>query len=152
MEKRGIYPLIATVLLIGFVVTIAAIFWAWYQSTVEGQAEETAEKTTSQYTCATNVDIKISNPTCDNETISFNIENIGLAELKDFRIIVNGTSQETLKFSQLLAPSGKIKTYVQYNSSLVQNLTHATVLPMISSTTCEEKRVTFTLDGLYIPP
>ncbi len=152
MEKRGISPLIATVLLIGFVVTIAAIFWAWYQSTVEGQAEETAEKTTSQYTCATNVDIKISDPTCTNETISFNIENIGLAELKDFRIIVNGTSQETLKFSQFLAPSGKIKTYVQYNSSLVQNLTHATVLPMISSTTCDEKRVTFTLDCQVISP
>lgn len=153
MEKRGISPLIAIILLMGFVVTIAAIFWSWYQSTVEGQAEETAEKTTSQYTCATNVDIKISDPTCTNETISFNIENIGLAELKDFRIIVNGTSQETLKFSQLLAPSGKIKTYVQYNSSLVQNLTQAIVLPMIDSTTCDEKRVVFTLDCQeYIPP
>ena len=40
MKKKGISPLIATVLLIGFVVIIAASVYFWYDNVLKGEMEK----------------------------------------------------------------------------------------------------------------
>ena len=46
--KKGISPLVATVLLIGFVIVIAVTVWFWYRGIVEEQAQKTGTTTTTK--------------------------------------------------------------------------------------------------------
>lgn len=62
MKKKGISPLIATVLILGFTVALAAIIMTWGTSFTKGIQKGTEEEATAQIKCSTDVDIKI---TCD---------------------------------------------------------------------------------------
>ena len=44
MERRGISPLIATVLLVGLVITISIVVFTWSSGLLEGQQEDLSEE------------------------------------------------------------------------------------------------------------
>ncbi|MEM4245398.1 MAG: archaellin/type IV pilin N-terminal domain-containing protein [Candidatus Nanoarchaeia archaeon] len=58
-HKKGISPLIATVLILGFTVALAAIIMVWGQRFTTTMQKQTEETSTTQITCATDVDFKI---------------------------------------------------------------------------------------------
>ena len=66
MNKKGISPLIATVLIIGFTVALAAIVMTW-GSTFIRETTETTERSTSQaIKCATDLSFDITNVSCSS--------------------------------------------------------------------------------------
>lgn len=65
MRKKGISPLIATVLIIGFTVALAAVIMTWGQSFIKGMQERTAESTQSGLTCAQEVKVDVQNACLD---------------------------------------------------------------------------------------
>ncbi len=58
-KKRGISPLIATVLILGFTVALAAIIMVWGQRFTLGMQQTTEEEANKQMKCATEVDFAI---------------------------------------------------------------------------------------------
>jgi flagellin-like protein len=55
MKKKGISPLIATVLIIGFTVALAAVIMTWGTGFTKRMQESTEETSDVQITCATDV-------------------------------------------------------------------------------------------------
>ena len=144
--KKGISPLIATILLIGFVVVIAITVWFWYRGIVEEQAQKTGTTTTAQFSCASSVSILASNSYCSESQISFDLENKGATALSNFRVIVNGDDQQTSELSQQILPSGKVNTGIEYDSLVTGTPTEVTIIPVVSGTTCEEQKLILSLD------
>ena len=63
--KKGISPLIATVLLIGFTVALAAVIMTWGLDYIKKTTEKTGETTEEQLSCANDLQFEII-PDCTN--------------------------------------------------------------------------------------
>ena len=74
-RKRGISPLIATVLLIGFTIALASIIFSWVSSFTEERASKTAEIVKSEVSCATSIEIGIEKACVDSAGVHFTLEN-----------------------------------------------------------------------------
>ncbi len=61
MKKKGISPLIATVLIIGFTVALAALILNWGQTFTQDIQDTTSESGEQQLTCATDVVFELQN-------------------------------------------------------------------------------------------
>ncbi|HLC54979.1 MAG TPA: archaellin/type IV pilin N-terminal domain-containing protein [Candidatus Nanoarchaeia archaeon] len=68
MEKRGISPLIATVLLIGFTIALAVIVTNWGLNYVKGTTERTSQQTEHALSCINDLDFEIKEVICPDET------------------------------------------------------------------------------------
>ena len=88
MDKKGISPLIATVLIIGFTVALAAVIMTWGQSFSKGIQEQTEETSTQQITCAQDVmfDIKSVCETTTNGIYKITIANNGNKKIDGFKV------------------------------------------------------------------
>jgi len=87
MNKKGISPLIATVLLIGFTVALAAVIMTWGGGFVRDMTRSTEQSTQSALKC-TQLDFKIQKASCTGLTI----ENKGSVDIKSFVFRVYDTS------------------------------------------------------------
>ncbi len=86
-SKRGVSPLIATVLLIAFAVALGAVVMNWGRGYVEDTANTARESSDKEVKCASDVDINIveidsvpqicynTSFTTDNTSIEFIVEN-----------------------------------------------------------------------------
>ena len=154
MRKRGISPLIATVLLVGFVIVIAVLIWLWYGEVIQGEAEKEGEKIIGEYSCATDVEISVSDVTCsvasldDPGRINFNIQNDGQADIGAFRVIITADVVDTKELTLSLAKSGTINAGVDYEDSIGAPIT-IEIMPTLStragSISCDEQSVVMTV-------
>ena len=86
-SKKAISPLIATVLLIGFTIVLAALIFRWIGPLVTGPQKEITCNYLVTIVCANNVDLGIIDATVDadfNDTIILNAVNeyINKSEVK----------------------------------------------------------------------
>ena len=120
MEKRGISPLIATVLLIGFTITIAAILMIWGGNLVKERAEKISARTEAQTSCTAKVEIGLNSAKCDTteEIIKISVENKGSDTINAFRARINydGDSETTTTYN-LLNPTSQTSLKVEYDTS-----------------------------------
>lgn len=88
MEKRGISPLIATVLILGFTVALAAIIMTWGTGFTKKIQEQTEETSSIQITCATDVvfDIKSACEAATDGEYKITIANNGNKKIDGFQI------------------------------------------------------------------
>jgi len=86
MKKRGISPLIATVLLIGFAVALAAVVMTWGLDFVNKTASATDKQTKNTLICASDLSFSISDVDPSGGTIT--LDNRGQVKIKSiiFRI------------------------------------------------------------------
>ena len=86
--KRGISPLIATVLIIGFVIALAAIIMTWGTSFTRDIQETTEEGANTQITCAQDVVFKITNmcETITDGTYKITVQNDGTKLINSFNV------------------------------------------------------------------
>src|SRR3989344_2091888 len=77
INKKGISPLIATVLIVGFVIVLAGVIWIFARDTIQEQIEKNAAKKLAETTCFEKV--KISATACSNTNpqLIFKVENQG---------------------------------------------------------------------------
>ncbi|MDP2908398.1 MAG: hypothetical protein Q8N77_01190 [Nanoarchaeota archaeon] len=89
MKKRGISPLIATVLILGFTVALAAIIMTWGTGFTKRMQEQTEETANVQITCATDVVFDVKSA-CEDPvtggTYKLTIANNGNKKIDKFQI------------------------------------------------------------------
>jgi len=150
-SKKAISPLIATVLLIGIVVTIALLVWLWYGNVVREQAEKTGLETQAKFICASEVKFSIKNVCWSKKDeeyfINFDVENKGSADIDDFKIRITGsTGAETLNLNEKIDKTISKQTSIEFNSTKTSTLNlKVEFLPIIKlkghSEVCKEKLV-----------
>ncbi|MEK6937207.1 MAG: archaellin/type IV pilin N-terminal domain-containing protein [Nanoarchaeota archaeon] len=67
LNKKGISPLIATVLLIGFTVALAGVVITWGGGFIKNITEGTEERTASTLACAGDLNFEITKVKCAND-------------------------------------------------------------------------------------
>lgn len=109
MNKKGISPLIATVLLIGFTVALAAVIMTWGGGFVRDMTRSTEQSTQSALKC-TQLDFKIQKAGCNGLTI----ENKGSVDIKSFVFRVydtNGVVTTPIPTTNYYLPIQMVKAY-----------------------------------------
>jgi len=98
MNKRGISPLIATVLIIGFTVALAAVIMTWGQSFSKSMSESTEETTNVQLTCTRDVVFVLDTVCSDTGKLRLTVENNGNKNLDEItaRIKVDATTVDVV--------------------------------------------------------
>ncbi|MEW6063095.1 MAG: archaellin/type IV pilin N-terminal domain-containing protein [Nanoarchaeota archaeon] len=104
-NKRGISPLIATVLLIGFTIVLAALIMQWGSSLLKEQTETTGTTSKAQIACSTEVDFTVDSVIIDSsdatgKTIKVTITNNRDRPLVDFITRVKHTAGGTTDVDQ----------------------------------------------------
>jgi len=139
-EKKGVSPLIATVLLIGLVVVIAMIIFFWYGNYLEDVLEKQGIDLESS--CAQDVEIYLPSDEIEcvlsgeNSVVNLYIENVGNTEIKGLNVIYSSdTLFDSVLKSQIVHQA--VGTYIQVN--LGQDITGQSldleIVPIVGSST-----------------
>lgn len=75
MKKRGISPLIATVLLIGFVVALLIIVMLWGRGYIEEVKQKEGTTALQKLSCSTDIGIDVTNINIAGNNLDITIEN-----------------------------------------------------------------------------
>jgi flagellin-like protein len=87
-SRRGVSPLVATVLLVALVIIIAIIIWLWYGKFIEDIQNK--QQIDLELACAQDVQFVLSDIQCTGGVISFYAENTGNIDLRGFKISYSG--------------------------------------------------------------
>jgi flagellin-like protein len=147
-NKKAISPLIATVLLVAFVIILAILVWFWYAEIIEDWTEKSG--ITGDQQCAMDVDFVINSatPNPGNTAILFEIENKGAIHINNFRIILKGstglTATNETNLGVLMATTSQLS--MNYDSINLGNVETIDIIPIISVQgqvfTCNQKQQT----------
>ena len=91
MNKKGISPLIATVLIIGLTIALAAIIMNWGTGLFQRITVDTERQLQEQQKCTSELDFQISTIDCTNNKIE--IDNRGTVEIRELRIRVYNATE-----------------------------------------------------------
>lgn len=130
-NKKGISPLIATVLIVGFVIVLAGVIWIFARDTIQEQIEKNAAKKLAETTCLSEVKITATDCSSTSTQLIFKVENQGSKMLAGVRARAFDASQSG---STTITHEEDIKQGDTAEMSLNQDLgTVATVevMPMI---------------------
>ncbi|MEK6952661.1 MAG: archaellin/type IV pilin N-terminal domain-containing protein [Nanoarchaeota archaeon] len=131
--KRGITPLIATVLLIGFTVALAAVIITWGGSFVDSMTKRTTATTDVTLKCVTELKFSISRVTCDEANQghikSVTVENNGNLNIVELTLRASPGDEGDVKADKLdlsSTPLGsfEVKTFTGTSTpALINTLT-----------------------------
>ena len=146
MKKRGISPLIATVLLIGFTITIAAAIMMWAGDYIKERAEKEGIRGEAQSECITSVDVKLKDLKCEQDKITAIIENKGSVKIGYFRARITGDGTQTITLNKAI---DKLSQEELVGTHTVSNPKSVQFLPVIIKQkegktlpyTCSEKMI-----------
>lgn len=130
-QKRGISPLIATVLLIGFVVAAAGVVMLWTRGFVgELQTKKGAEGT-ARLSCATDVEIGLRDLTFGSGQLTAAVEN-KRGKVDGFIFVVRGDTDSSSVESSIGIESGGIANIdIAYDSLKVGQPDKIDVIPRL---------------------
>ena len=133
-NKRGISPLIATVLIIGFTVALAAVVMTWGSGFVRETTESTSEQATSAIECARlNLEVNIK-PDCSDVFVVNN----GATDLTDIKIRIDDELQVPTTEPN---PIDSLESLALSTMGLsVTNGQVIEAIPVLGETTCIEAR------------
>ena len=152
MKKRGkgVSPLIATVLLIGFTVVIAVAVWMWYGNIVKGQFMKQGAISAIEQSCLTDIELQVisASRNTNTQTIDIEIKNSGNKLFNGIRVLVNGGT-DVLSDKESFKPSEQKIISVKPSKVSVSNTEPKSieVMPMIVRQgvpgTCSDKKVKY---------
>jgi flagellin-like protein len=163
--KRGISPLIATVLIIGFVIALAAIIMTWGTSFTRDIQQTTEEGASTQITCSQDVVFKITN-VCDVSTLNgiykITIQNDGTKLINSFNVryfeAADDVTQQSVTFGGNGIPAFGIEAdnTVESGQTAVSAVKKIEAIPVVTinnkAVTCSANIRDFgSLDGNAIP-
>ncbi|MBS3163407.1 hypothetical protein J4427_01840 [Candidatus Woesearchaeota archaeon] len=146
MKKRGkgISPLIATVLLIGFTVIIAVSVWMWYGDIVRGQFMKQGALSDIEQSCMSDIFLEVPSASKSGSDVTVTIRNSGNKIFNGVRVLVND-GEQVLSEKESFSPSEE-KTITVTASVSADSIE---VMPMIVRQgvpgTCSEKGVKYKL-------
>ncbi|QQG38925.1 MAG: hypothetical protein HYS32_00460 [Candidatus Woesearchaeota archaeon] len=92
--KKGISPLVATVLLIGFTIALGVVIWAWLSGFAEERAGKVGEIAEAELTCGTSSSFKVEQACVAGKNIKLTIENKANNELKGFVMRIQAENED----------------------------------------------------------
>lgn len=114
MKKRGISPLIATVLLVGLTVSVVTVIFIFGKEKFEDTSSGLSEEVAATSLC-NDIDFRVHNYSCPaDKLIDLTILNMVDIEINGFRVI-NDTGLN-VESSQLLSSFGSIKIDVSIHN------------------------------------
>lgn len=127
--KRGVSPLIATILLIAFAVALGAVIMQFGEA-VTG-------------VCGTNIVIQPTACVNADGSIKFSIKNAGSDEITSLKVEAKGISSSNVRDFQLKIAQGSAKEgSIPFSSSMFGELQSVTFIPEIDSTKCTNNAIT----------
>ena len=138
MKKRGISPLVATVILIAIVVVIALFLWFWYNQFLEDQREKSQSQLTLE--CVQNTEIQIRSSFCNSTAspdyvIDFEVANLGSSKITQLIFNVKSdASSATNETGKVLEPGTSLGFRVTVSETDMDNEipTQIEVIPAVS--------------------
>ena len=142
INKRGISPLIATVLLVAFVVALAIIAFLWAKHFVSEQAVKRGAVSQQTLNCATDVEIKITNAYVSEDKIYITIENLKSNTVDGFVIrIIGANSVEPIEIYQQPLKPLEVGVFVsEFHEDVTGSVKEIEIIPRL--------RVA---KGIYVP-
>ena len=107
-KKKGISPLIATVLILGFTIALAALIMVWGQRFTTGMQKQTEETANTQIICATEVAFKIKD-VCKSTTpagYKVVVENNGNRKIERMIVRFYESSDKVRAFTDAFSGTG----------------------------------------------
>lgn len=143
MKKRGVSPLIATVLLIGFTVIIAVSVWFWYGRIVTDQFMKQGAIADIKSDCMSEIELQVLS--IDASTGNIEIKNTGNKIFNGVKILIDENTPLSEKES---FQPGEQKTI---SVGAISGNRKVTVMPMIVRQgvpgTCPDKKVIYDLNA-----
>ena len=149
-KKKGISPLIATILLVGIVIVIAIIVWLWYNDVLTEYTQKTAEKSAAELACAQEVEIKVGGVNCiGGNGVVFDIENTGSTHVDSFKLRLMDTNDDFIKVKDLavVLPTANVEQvgFEKDLEGITETIGSMEVIPMVvrsgKSADCLEKAI-----------
>ncbi|MFH1133789.1 MAG: archaellin/type IV pilin N-terminal domain-containing protein [Nanoarchaeota archaeon] len=140
-NKRGVSPLIATVLLIAFAVALGAVVMSWGKNYVEGQAKNVEDKSDREITCTTDVSMDWyerddTRQVCyGNGYVFFMIENGPVRDITQLKLIIDGENEIFINSSVLNATFAKatVKRFnITYDNATYGAIKQLNIFPSIT--------------------
>lgn len=139
-DKKGISPLIATVLVIGFTIALALVIFSWGKTFTETLTKGTGEKAEQQLDCSDLVSFEVKNACYAGSEVKFTLENEGDITLDKITLRISGEEDGQVEVKELdikLFPLGRKVYTEQFDQQSVGSVV----------TKIELLRPTFTDDG-----
>lgn len=142
MNKKGVSPLIATVLLIAFAVALGAVVMNWGRTYVEDTAEKARTTSDTKVSCSMDINMKYvmfngQKQICYNTTdniIKFTLLNSGSKKIESIQAIVIGSKSiyinNSLRNSTIL-PSYPYKSNLTYDFDTYGDINKFSLTPAI---------------------
>ncbi|HLD15325.1 MAG TPA: archaellin/type IV pilin N-terminal domain-containing protein [Candidatus Nanoarchaeia archaeon] len=115
MLKRGVSPLIATVLLIGFTIAVVATVTLWNRTYVTELKQKQGAISSSKLDCLTDIAVTIKGVSLSGSSLDVDVENLK-NDVDGFVFVVRGSKgQNSLEVLEPLSAS-EVKTFtVEFN-------------------------------------
>lgn len=132
MEKRGLAPLIATILIIGFVVVLATMILFWGSSFLTNLKESSEKMALESISCSTDVAIHVKSAcSMGNEAVFF-VENVGSRDFKGFLIIFYGSEGgDSISIEENLLPYEIKKLNPSFDADKIGEINKLRIYPLI---------------------
>ena len=121
--KKGVSPLIATVLIIGFAVGLAAIIITFSSKYVEKVSEEVEEEAEIKITCTQRIDLNVKYACISGDHVNALIENTGSAPINSFIFRVIGSAGKATVSEDVGLETGGIKLFMpKYDTNSIKGV------------------------------
>ncbi len=145
VEKKGISPLIATVLIIGFTVVLAVLVINWALPFVRNLQDTTEESSNTQILCAQDVVFSINDACMSGAQVKVTVANDGVKDIDSFRgrffEAEDVVSQKEMTFS-VSGGAGLKQFDIESDTSVGLTLNSVDVVELIPVVTIGGKSVT----------
>ncbi len=153
MSKKGISPLIATVLIVGLTIAMATAVMFWGRNLVESFQKDSELTAATQLACSQSVGLKVKTLCYDGTNIKISLENTNQQEISGFNLRLRGSNSDQIAHEppNTILPSLGIKTFsIPHSMEIVGNIRAIDVIPKITfeeqSFFCTEKAIS--LEGI----
>ena len=150
-SRKAISPLIATVLLVGFVIILAVLVFTWWDNIVKERAGKVGAESESQILCSLQLDYQVKDVCYDNdEFISFSVENVGDVTLDGFKVKIEGRNGKitVLSISDDIKEGAAKELGVDYSDTEIDTPERIELLPVViargAESVCVEKKEVIT--------
>lgn len=131
MLKRGVTPLLMTVILIGFAVSVTAVVMIWGTSYVKDIQEKQGGFASTKLSCSTDIQIAVDNAQVSGSSASVTVENLRQNIDSFYFIFRGGSGQDNVESLDMLY-EGDLKTYnINFNSGFTGQVEEVDVIPRI---------------------
>lgn len=143
MDKKGISPLIAVVLLVGVTMVVSVLVYNFVNKTIEDQKESTETETNLALICSQEVNLEHDHfEICGNEdNLKFFVKNVGSANVSGLKIQVFNLQSSQLFEKGVLYPYVKTSYILEGLDFGVDEIIKINLIPVIEFGDCPKTEI-----------